>query len=137
MSKRKNEETDLTDAEVAEIEESLPRSVKEANTQLLSRTQGGKTPCWVVVYRRRGMVNAVFRDLEAPYRKGEPALVQVTESIRMGDRSVSVWEIHYHDKVSSDYPQNVILPIEEYVWRLYDGDIIGTQYCIRKNKKRG
>jgi hypothetical protein len=126
----------MDDSDVARIEQQMPKSVSEANADLLRRTQGGKVPTWVIVYRRRGAIHFVLRDLEAPYRKGEPALVKVTESVVMADKTVACWAIHYHDKISGDYPQDVELPIEEYVWKLYDADVIGTKYCLRPRKTR-
>ena len=129
--KRRESETELSAAELPAKYTPVPEKAKDANERLLKLSQRGAKPTWVIVWRRRGLMNAVFRDLEAPYRQGEPALVLVTESVELGEHEIPCWKLRYHQKISGDYPQEVELPIEEYVWELKPGEAIGTQYCVR------
>ena len=135
MSKRTKSDADLLSKEdIDAIEASMPTSAQAAQAELLKLSQGGKAPTFVKVYRRKGLGNALVEAvrhgaaLEAPYRYDEPALVLVTESVKMESMTVACWLVEYLDTINGEYPRRVELPIEEYVWRFADSSKIGKKW---------
>jgi hypothetical protein len=100
------------------IDESrLPTNPNEVNQWLMERTQNMTRPVWIRVWRRRGLMHALDRHVEAPYRRGELALViSKLETVQLGEKSESCIKLQYADKAGASYPKVVMLPIMEYVW---------------------
>lgn len=129
MSNSRKSDTDLEIAD--KLERQMPARAEKANAELLKLSQGSKSPVFVIIYRRRGVVNAIIRDLEAPFRRGEPALVLSTESVLMAQSEVSCWDIEYYEKRNGDYPKRVELPIMDYVWELVPASQVGRKYYVK------
>jgi len=137
-TKKNRPDTDLTPDDLDEIEKTLPKKMRDAQTQFLKLSQQGKRPTWIRIWRRRGLTNAldtVLHILEAPYRRGEPALVEhVPESVKLGGEEAACWRIRYGDKINKAYPEEVMLPIMEYVWDMLPSEKVGKSYVIRRDK---
>lgn len=135
MARRKGTDLSLSDTDLAEIEKTLPNSPKSAETQYIKLSQGGLKPTWIRVWRRKGIGNAILHTCDAPFRRGEPALVtQVPQSIQLGDGEEACWRLEYADSINKEYPKVVMLPVMDYVWDMLAGDKVGKSYVVRANK---